>query len=54
MKDCIEVINSRFFTKEEIDQLGEKIFQEMKKSDDRKKENESAKKDDDLEEEEVQ
>lgn len=54
MKDCIEVINTRFLAKEEIEQMGVKIFKEMQKSEDRKKENESAKKQGDLEEEEVQ
>jgi hypothetical protein len=42
MKDCIEVINTRFLSQEEIQQLGEKIFNEMKKSDERKKALEKA------------
>jgi len=54
MKDCIEVIDARFFVKEEIEELGNKIFNEMKKSDQRKKILEKAQKEDDLEEEEVE
>lgn len=53
MRDCIEVIDARFLTKEEIEQLGQKIFQEMKKADERKQNIEKATKEEDLEEEEV-
>lgn len=53
MKDCIEVIDCRFLTMVEIDEMGLKIFNMMKQSEDRKQHNEKTKKQDELEEEEV-
>ena len=52
MKDCIEIVNCRFLEKNDIDQIGLKIFVVMKGSEERKKENENFR-GDDLEEEEL-
>ena len=39
MKDCIEEVNSRFLSGEEINEMGQKIFEMMKDSDERKQKN---------------
>lgn len=54
MKDCIEEVNCRFFAKEDIDMMGEKIFKMMKESENRKKNIEKIKKEEELEDEEVE
>lgn len=54
MKDCIEEVNCRFLTQNDIGLMGDKIFKMMKESEDRKKNIEKLKKEEELEEEEVE
>jgi len=54
MRDCIEEVDCKFLAKEEIDEIGSKIFKMMKDSEDRKQHIEKFKKEEELEEEEVQ
>lgn len=54
MKDCIEELDARFMSREEIDKIGQNIFKMMAESDQRKGKIENFKKTQELEEEEVQ